>query len=276
MDRSGQSTSNYNWDILIGEARDKIEDLAKLGSFQKFILDEKKHSITSYMLSNVEGVGIVKGKFVGFIGKDAVVWLYCYSLLEDYDYYDRKYFTAVIDSFSYDFAYRYEDYEGLKKKDDPLGLFGEPTKVEDGTPDDPLNIRTTNDMDRSYNSFRKTDNLLASRSSENNTEIIVIGVVLVLSVIGIIFFANRAARKAKLAVPANTHSIGPEELYRENIHNQEHRIKHLSTRNISAQYLGRIVMCANCERNIGKIEASFEFKGNVVCVQCHKKLSEQT
>ncbi|MBN2285887.1 MAG: hypothetical protein JXI43_05525 [Tissierellales bacterium] len=259
----------------IGEAKDKIEDHAKLGSFQHFILDEKKHTLTSYMLSNVEGVGIVKGKFVGFIGKDTVVWIYCYSLLEDYDFYDKEYFTAIIDSFSFDFAYRYEDYEDLKKKDDSLSLFEKSTKLEGGTPDDPLNIRTTNDMGRSYNTFRKTDNSVASRSSPDYTGVIVIGVLLLLSVFVIIYFATRSSKKSELAVPSVTETTGSEELYRKNIHNQENGIKHVSTRNIDPHYLGRIVVCANCERNIGKIEASFDFNGNLVCIQCQKKLLEQ-
>jgi len=30
----------------------------------------------------------------------------------------------------------------------------------------------------------------------------------------------------------------------------------------------------NCEKNIGKLEERFNFKGHVVCSECHKKLNE--
>ena len=32
--------------------------------------------------------------------------------------------------------------------------------------------------------------------------------------------------------------------------------------------------CANCEREIGKLEKQFKFKEHVVCTECHKKLNE--
>ncbi len=32
--------------------------------------------------------------------------------------------------------------------------------------------------------------------------------------------------------------------------------------------------CENCEEDIGKLEENFNFKGHVVCAECHKKLSE--
>ena len=32
--------------------------------------------------------------------------------------------------------------------------------------------------------------------------------------------------------------------------------------------------CANCEREIGKLEEQFKFKEHVVCTECHKKLNE--
>lgn len=32
--------------------------------------------------------------------------------------------------------------------------------------------------------------------------------------------------------------------------------------------------CANCEETIGKLEEDQIFKGHVVCIECHKKLSE--
>ena len=38
--------------------------------------------------------------------------------------------------------------------------------------------------------------------------------------------------------------------------------------------LGRLEECANCGRVIGKLEHSYNFKGNVVCVQCYKRLEQ--
>lgn len=32
--------------------------------------------------------------------------------------------------------------------------------------------------------------------------------------------------------------------------------------------------CKNCEKNIGKLEEIFNFKGHVVCAECNKKLNE--
>ena len=34
--------------------------------------------------------------------------------------------------------------------------------------------------------------------------------------------------------------------------------------------------CANCEREIGKLEKQFKFKEHVVCTECHKKLTQNT
>ena len=36
--------------------------------------------------------------------------------------------------------------------------------------------------------------------------------------------------------------------------------------------LGRLEECANCDRVIGKLEYSYDYKGHVVCVQCYQRL----
>ena len=38
---------------------------------------------------------------------------------------------------------------------------------------------------------------------------------------------------------------------------------------------GVLTECKNCERSIGKLETSFKFKSNVICLQCNHKLKNQ-
>ncbi|MBN2182244.1 MAG: hypothetical protein JW715_10045 [Sedimentisphaerales bacterium] len=39
--------------------------------------------------------------------------------------------------------------------------------------------------------------------------------------------------------------------------------------------LGKIEKCANCERIIGKLEHSYKYKGNIVCIKCYQILSSE-
>lgn len=184
------------------------------------------------------GVGNVLALNAMFLSNYGSVNLHCYSTKENFED-DLLYFTQIIDSFKFDVGYRYDQI------------------TKDNYP-----VRN--------NSSKSLRNI--------GFAVFVCGV---LATIIIIVIAKRSAdRLESIESVAGKNMIeslpeaGPGE--RPKQEKQIGSVKDVSLTKTGSEHdeflTEKIKICANCEREIGKLEKTFLFNGNIVCFECYERL----
>ena len=118
-----QITQTFESDKFSESVNEKIDEYSELmtnASLQDPFVDKERSIIFMNLEMDVVNVGKVKGLLAMFLGKSGITQLNFYSVKSEYSE-NLLIFNQIIDSFSYEQGYEYNEKEA--KKNDLLGIF---------------------------------------------------------------------------------------------------------------------------------------------------------
>jgi len=222
----------------IDTVEDSLQDMLRISEIGQTTYDTERNIILSKMDSEVVGVGKISAMTAIILSRYGAVALFWYSTADSFDS-NLDYFNQIIDSFRYDVGYEYS-------------------------------------RAAKYNYIAKND---------SSGSLLVRGFIVfifgVLATVIIIVIARRSTHSlASIETPVNNNMIedsvqdGRDEKLR-----QGQQIRTLADMNLAKtenQHMeiatGEMKVCANCEREIGRLEKTFLFNGSIVCFECYKRL----